>query len=227
MDEVKTTRKAAGTPLEAAHHLPTFRCPTCGSVAQQMWHSVQRPDSAWGSSTPVEDWDSAWCTLCGGVSLWREKKMVYPNATVIGPEAHADMPERARRLFNEARSVGAASRRSAAALLRLTLQVLVDDLVEGGGKIDAKIGAMVKKGLDPMIQRAMDVVRVVGNNAVHPGQIDVDDDPALVPALFDLVNMIVEQMITRPKMIDELFHALPEGAREAISRRDGTGGSSE
>ena len=32
--------------------------------------------------------------------------------------------------------------------------------------------------------------------------------------------MIVEVMITQPKKVDEIYEKLPEGAKEAIERRD-------
>lgn len=69
----------------------------------------------------------------------------------------------------------------------------------------------------------MDVLRVVGNNAVHPGEIRVEDDPEMVGALFQLLNVIVDDRIARPAQIAALYEALPEGAREAVDRRDGEG----
>src|SRR5690606_29311875 len=66
------------------------------------------------------------------------------------------------------------------------------------------------------------IVRVVGNNAVHPGQIDVDADDEWLGALFMLMNLIVEQMIARPKHIQSLMAKLPSGALDAIARRDGS-----
>jgi hypothetical protein len=63
-------------------------------------------------------------------------------------------------------------------------------------------------------------VRVVGNNAVHPGEMDVNDDPRTALALFGLVNEITEAMIARPRRIAELYGSLPEGAREAVAKRD-------
>jgi hypothetical protein len=74
--------------------------------------------------------------------------------------------------------------------------------------------------LDPRVQQALDVVRVVGNNAVHPGELDLKDDRETADRLFDLVNLIVDVMISRPAQIDQMYATLPPGAIEAIKRRD-------
>jgi hypothetical protein len=73
------------------------------------------------------------------------------------------------------------------------------------------------------IQQAMDVLHVVGNNALHPGEIRVEDDPEMVGALFQLLNLIVDDRIARPAQIAALYDALPEGTRQAVGRRDGEG----
>jgi hypothetical protein len=39
-------------------------------------------------------------------------------------------------------------------------------------------------------------------------------------ALFDLVNLTVETMVTQPRMTEELYGRLPSTKREAIERRD-------
>jgi hypothetical protein len=74
----------------------------------------------------------------------------------------------------------------------------------------------VKKGLEPQVQQALDIVRVIGNNAVHPGEITVNDNRDTATTLFGLVNLIVESQIARPKQIGALFDALPSGALNAI-----------
>jgi Surface-adhesin protein E len=51
----------------------------------------------------------------------------------------------------------------------------------------------VKNGLPETVQKSLDVVRVTGNNAVHPGQMDAADVNAAA-SLFALVNVIVEYM---------------------------------
>lgn len=71
-----------------------------------------------------------------------------------------------------------------------------------------------------MIQQALDICRVVGNNAVHPGELDIKDTPEIAQQLFKMINFIVEDRITKPKEVQELFAQLPSGAVEAIAKRD-------
>jgi len=61
---------------------------------------------------------------------------------------------------------------------------------------------------------------VIGNQSVHPGQIDLNDDSATTAKLFELVNFIADKMITEPNQIDKLFDGLPDGKKEAIEKRD-------
>ena len=82
------------------------------------------------------------------------------------------------------------------------------------------IAALVADGLDPRVQQVLDIVRVVGNNAVHPGQIDLRDDRATAEMLFGFLNVIAEKTISVPKRIEEVYGALPEDARDAIAKRD-------
>jgi hypothetical protein len=67
----------------------------------------------------------------------------------------------------------------------------------------------------PNIARA----RVVDNNAVHPGQIDVDDKATAI-SLFQLLNLIIERCVTIPKKLEEMYANLPPGALEQIKKRD-------
>ena len=72
------------------------------------------------------------------------------------------------------------------------------------------------------MQQALDVVRVVGNHAVHPGQLDLSDDQETAHQLFSLVNLIVQIMITQPRQVATLYEQLPEGARKQVEQRDGS-----
>jgi hypothetical protein len=94
-------------------------------------------------------------------------------------------------------------------------------LGEKGANINDDIGTLVSKGLPVMAQQALDYCRVVGNNAVHPGEIEINDTPDIAQRLFEMVNFIVEDRIARPREIADLYRKLPEESRKAIERRDG------
>lgn len=160
------------------------------------------------------------CARCKEETFWHESAIVYPLGVRPGTPPMDEMPDAVKAIYEEARAVGAVSPRSAVALLRLALQMLVDELVPGPGQINDKIGTLVEKGLDPRVQQAMDVLRVYGNNAAHPGQIEVDGGGETLPALFALLNMIVEHVIVRAASVRTLYDTLPDGARAAIDRRD-------
>jgi hypothetical protein len=80
---------------------------------------------------------------------------------------------------------------------------------------------LVKKGLAVEVQEALDTLRVIGNNAVHPGELDLKDDRATAEGLMHLLNYVVDAMITQPKRRKALFGMVPSGAKEAIVKRDG------
>ncbi|WP_162245998.1 MULTISPECIES: DUF4145 domain-containing protein [unclassified Aureimonas] len=160
------------------------------------------------------------CYNCHEIAIWIADRLVYPSVGTA-PAAAGDMPADVKAVYNEASVILPASPRGASALLRLALQMLCKHLGGDGRNIDKEIGKLVAKGLDVRVQQAMDIVRVVGNNAVHPGQISFDDTDLVARQLFSLVNLTVEKMITEPAVLDSLFSSLPEGAQKAIEKRDG------
>lgn len=97
---------------------------------------------------------------------------------------------------------------------------MMPHLDESGKDLNSDIGNLVKKGLSVQIQQALDSVRVVGNEAVHPGKLDLKDDSEAVQVLFELLNMIVDAMIVQPKKIKELYDKLPEKKKDGIQNRD-------
>ncbi|MHB8235004.1 MAG: DUF4145 domain-containing protein [Solirubrobacteraceae bacterium] len=122
--------------------------------------------------------------------------------------------------YEEARAILARSPRGACALLRLVVQELCVALDLPGKDLNKDIGALVKRGLLPHVRQALDAVRVVGNESVHPGQMDMKDDQATAAALFGAINLIVEQLITAPNSAQALFSSLPDTKRAPIAERD-------
>ena len=159
------------------------------------------------------------CFVCKKLSLWVYESVNFPPLRA-GVSPHEDMPEDIRSDYNEARDIVTRSARGAAALLRLCVQKLCDELGENGKKIDDAIASLVAKGLDVVVQQALDTVRVIGNESVHPGQIDMRDNLNTATHLFGLVNMIVDRMISQPKKVKALYDQLPEEKRRAIDARN-------
>ena len=112
------------------------------------------------------------------------------------------------------------SPKASAALLRLAIQRCCVELGLKGKELNSDIADLVSRGLPEQVRQSLDIVRVIGNNAVHPGTIDINDDPAIAQTLFKLVNIIVEYLISNPKRIGELFDSLPAGAKDQIQLRD-------
>lgn len=132
------------------------------------------------------------CFNCKKIAVWVNDSLLFPRAKT-GVQPNPDLPEDIIRDFEEAREIVNASPRGAAALLRLCIQKLCKHLKEKGKNLDEDIGNLVKKGLNPLIQQSLDVVRVIGNEAVHPGVIDLNDDRDTAIQLFGLVNSIAHK----------------------------------
>jgi hypothetical protein len=137
-----------------------------------------------------------------------------------GIEPNADLPADILYDYNEARLIVEASPRGAAALLRLAIQKMCVHLGESGVNLNNDIAKLVGKGLDRRVQRALDIVRVIGNESLHPGQIDMRDDKETALQLFGLVNLIAEKMLTEKIHVDAIYETLPQSKRDAIEARD-------
>ncbi|MCM2475653.1 DUF4145 domain-containing protein [Rhizobium sp. CG5] len=174
---------------------------------------------SWDNFRPLHNMDLSICFSCSDISIWLAGKIIYPEF-VVDITLNPDTPLSVVPFLEEARKVFPMSPRCAAAMLRLSLQKLCIELGESGENINTDIKSLVKKGLDARVIKALDIVRIVGNNAVHPGEIEFGDNDEVVLELFRLVDIIVTAMITQPRKIDEIFDSLPEGPREATKLRD-------
>ena len=150
-------------------------------------------------------------------------KALYPLADSDISQPNEHMPLDVRQEYEEARKVFPISAKSSAALLRLAIQRICIHLGEKGRHLDTDIASLVKKGLPKHIQKALDIVRVIGNEAVHPGAIDITDKPETARSLFVLVNEIVENQINKQDIkaeIDDAYKKLPKSKLKHIEKRD-------
>jgi hypothetical protein len=204
--------------------LKSFTCPHCQTLSLMHFdshHFQEDTNESFSSKTPIKNiLYIARCCNCGKKIVWIDNEYIYPN--IVAEEVNPDLPESVKQLYNEAGLIYNLSPRAACALLRLAIEKLCHELGETADKINDNIAALVKKGLSPKVQKALDLVRVVGNNAVHPGKIAFDvDDITTAKSLMRLVNMIGQIMITDPKDIDNMYSQLPESTKKSIERRDG------
>ncbi|MEC6413529.1 MULTISPECIES: DUF4145 domain-containing protein [Achromobacter] len=212
-------------PYQAPSFLSSsHNCPYCGALAQMTWIRLEQKISHPTEHHIPTPFYCSECLACSRRAVWQTLgksmgNMIWP-ANSTAPLAHADMPSSCRDDYEEARQISRTSPRGAAALLRLCVQKICKELGQPGKDINVDIGALVKQGLPARVQQALDTVRVIGNEAVHPGTMSSDDHAERVDALFKLVNMIVDQMIAQPKEVASLFASLPAAKLDGISIRD-------
>lgn len=198
----------------------SFNCPYCGAFSAQSWLALRTRIFNDRAFVPeAARWHMSSCFNCNKVATWRDVSMLVPDGNGA-PLPHSDLSPTIASDFEEARSVLQRSPRSATALLRLALQKLCKELGEEGKNINDDIASLVQKGLPIQVQQALDIIRVIGNEQVHPGQLDVRDNPDIAAELFQLINFIVEDRITRPKAIQALYERLPAKKLEGIEQRD-------
>lgn len=159
------------------------------------------------------------CYTCGKPTIWLHDRILYPGV-LAGPSPNSDLSEDVANDFEEARSIVDLSPRGAAALLRLAVEKLCIEVGANGKSIDQRIADLVGRGLPSGVQEALDALRVIGNEAVHPGSLDLRDDRDTALKLFDLVNFIAEEMISRPKARKAVYDMIPPSKREGIDRRN-------
>ena len=210
--------------IEPATDKKSFTCPHCGVVSLMHFHCISYIDRDLLGFHERKHGGNSWvqvatCHNCCKHIIWVDNIYAYPD--IVAEEANSDMPEGVKQLYNEAGLIYNKSPRAACALLRLAIDRLCNELGETDRDINKNIGELVKKGLPASVQQALDVVRVVGNKAVHPGQIAFDvDDVGTATMLMRLLNIIVSRMISEPKEIAGLYDQLPESVKQSITKRD-------
>lgn len=219
-----------GKYIEPKYLEKSFTCPYCDTLSSISWNSYDmlkyvNTYTLHNSGSGVTEADLlaiSTCASCERYHIWNNGKMIFPRKSGV-PMPEENMPESVKDIYLEAMEVYPFSKRASAALLRLAVQLLCKELGEKGKNINDDIGQLVSKGLSVQIQQALDSVRVIGNNAVHPGSIDLDEKSEVAETLFSLLNIIVEQLITQPKKINEIYSNLPQSALDGINKRDGNG----
>lgn len=205
-------------------HGPSFTCPHCHAYSSMSWEGLKSTQHL----TKITM--RAVCQGCGRYSLWvaangkddgpfsalnMDYVLAYPNISTA-PAAEADMPPDIKIDYEEARQVFNQSPRAAAALLRLCVQKLCQELLGKKGDIHKQIGELEEKGLPRKVLKAFDTIRIFGNESVHPGTVNLNDTPEVALALFTLLNMAVRHCITEEKELEAIRALTPEAKRRNL-----------
>lgn len=152
------------------------------------------------------------CQNCYKISIWVDEKIVYPKSRLT-PLPNEDLPDEIKADYEEASAIVQDSPRGACALLRLALQKLMIHLDEDKN-IDKAIQSLIGKNkIDETLRKALDSVRVIGNNATHPNELNIKDNHDIAIALFKIINYIAEKILSDKKQISEIYELLPESAK--------------
>lgn len=201
-----------------------FDCPRCGVFAMQSWEPLTPVSSrTWfdDSTKTTGRWQVAKCARCDEYSVWRQDRMIFPSGGAA-PVSHPDMPVEAKELYDEAREVLGISRRAGTALARASLERLLKTLDPQPGSPDlASRIVKVSARLPESLGQILTIIRVAGNQSLHvpdqPGDLLVlvldPEETEVVDLMFEAINELVEQLITRPARVLSHFEKVPDAVR--------------
>lgn len=206
-----------------------FHCPHCNVYSSQKWSHICTDDSVYWwtflnhrmlfSENFWLDWFVSKCSHCSDKMIWFKGNIIFPKKIIV-PFPNDDLEDDIKDIYMESASVFQDSVRASAALLRLALQKLCIQLWWKWKNINDDIWFLVTQWLSVQVQKSLDILRITWNNAVHPWEINLEENREIVLKLFHLINLIAEKMISEPKEVDFLFEWLPGWAKEAIEKRD-------
>jgi hypothetical protein len=197
------------------HEKEAFTCPYCQVYTTQDWEELNVSGARYVS--PIS---RSQCFHCHKHAYWHEKKMMVPDSVNV-PMPNSDLPEELQKIYLEARSIFNNSPRGAAALLRLVLQMLMKEFGEPGRDLDKDIGSLAaKEKVSKRTTKMFHSIRITGNESVHPGTINLEDDTELANALFHLINLIVFDVTSYGNYVDKIWEKMPKGKRMAAEERD-------
>lgn len=205
-----------------------FNCPSCKVYALQkhsgLYANAYRAiPSEFDEAVQVfnayfsDEWATTKCEHCEDMAVWHKGKLLFPCPIFVDPP-NEDLDDDIKSDYMEAADVYHRSPRAAAALLRLALQKLCKQLNGKGENINEDIRSFKEKGLSEMVINSMDSLRITGNHAVHPGQLDLKEDKERVAKLFGFINLIAQKLISEPREVNDFYNSLPRKSPDVVKK---------
>lgn len=134
--------------------------------------------------------------------------MLYPKNS-SAPPPQENMPEEVLALYKEAASIVSDSPSAACLLIRKALEVLLADLTNETNlnKMITIITEDVTKPWAKQLTPLLTSIRLIGNDAVHPREINRADNEQTALTLFSFLNICVDKLISQPLKTKQFLEA--------------------
>ena len=185
----------------------SFVCPHCGTKSLMLWNpaSSQNVVNSFGFAS---DAAVSHCINCKKPSFWYQRQLVWPLSQ--GVPAHEHMPDCCKQSYLEAQKIMHLSPRASCALLRVSLEQLVDYLQPSSETTNNKNLASRISQLPgySSYKELFDACRLIGNKAAHPAEISFEDgeNDDLPVLISQLINVIVSIQVSPIIMAKEALN---------------------
>ena len=217
--------------LQDGLHAHIIFCPKCQSNNQHYTQQLYYKNGAGYTIEPPIVRHT--CSMCSMISYdYYEKdtasgnynfyRIIPQESPANLPPASPDLPPTCKETYTEAALIFEHSPRSAAVLLRLCLQQLLEHLGFKDTIFNMIAAATIKLHLPEHIQQFMDVTRHYGNEAAHESELTLNPDEQRENAeyMFSIINEITHHAITIPQKSQQSYNKLPESVRKSIENRN-------
>lgn len=205
-----------------------FNCPHCGVYAHQEWFSgvgygnlarqyMGDIVDVVGIKGELAGMSVSVCSHCHKEVIWLNENILLPRNSPVPPPPE-DTPLEVKNIYIEAGKVLNDSPRASGALMRLALELLLRNIKNNNLPLNDNIKKLVESGIPEQLTKALSILRVNGNDIMHTGEIKILENKDDVLYLFNIFNMIVEDLITWPKKLNEFYKKIPESKRKEIEK---------
>ncbi|MFL2063118.1 DUF4145 domain-containing protein [Latilactobacillus sakei] len=150
------------------------------------------------------------------------QKVVDPESAINVPTPNPDICDDAKELYLEAAKVITYSPRSATALLRVTLETMLNKDLNLTGSIYKMIGTLYSAGIPEQLEIGLHFARIAGNAADHPkpGMIQLNgiDGQKTALELFNIINFLADDQISRKKRLLSLSDSFSQSDLDSIEK---------
>ena len=199
-----------------------FNCPYCGVYAHQKWYidiayDKFEYDKNSHSYNKIIGLSVSICSYCSKIALWHYGKILLPQNLPV-PNPPEDTPPEVKNIYIEAGNVLNDSPRASGALIRLALELLLQNINKNKLSLNENIKKLIERKIPEQLIKALSILRVNGNDIMHTGEIKITENKDDVVYLFEIFNMIVEELIEEPKKLNEFYKKIPESKRKEIEK---------